>query len=59
MNRMNNFLNLFVTILLFASGWGICYLQAKDMHSFWTLGIIPVFIMMILWGIKIQSDYKN
>jgi hypothetical protein len=58
---MKNFINVLVILILtgFAIGttW-VCYHNTNEKAE-WGLLYIPIFIFMIVWGIKLDEDYKN
>ena len=56
---MKHFINIFVTLILTGFAVGISYLQLMTPDGAWCLLFIPLIVMMILWGVKLDNDYKN
>jgi hypothetical protein len=53
---MKHFINLLVTLILTFFAIGIAYLQVTY-FQFWFLLYLPLIIMMVLWGLKLDKDY--
>ena len=57
---MKHFLNVFVLVILtsFAYGIGFLVMSVNRGVNNWGLAYMPLFILFIMWGIKIREDYE-
>lgn len=55
---MKHILNLLIFLALVFFAIGIASLQKAEPDSVWFLAYIPWIILAILWGFKINEDYK-
>lgn len=56
---MKHILNLLIFLALVFFAIGIASLQKAEPDSAWFFAFIPWFILAILWGVKINGDYKD
>jgi len=59
---MKHFINILVILILTGFAVGIAWLQyhtTKDSPFWWWLLYIPLLILMIAWGNKLNEDYKD
>ena len=57
---MKHFLNIFVLLILtsFAYAIGFLVINVRAGVNNWGLAYMPLFVLFILWGIKINKDYE-
>lgn len=55
---MKHLINILVILILTGFAIGIAYLQVKDRESAWFIAFMPVTVMMLCWGNKLNDDYK-
>lgn len=56
---MKHFINILGLLILTFFAVGVTYLQSAAMKASWGLLYIPLFIFFLMWGIKLNDDYKN
>jgi hypothetical protein len=56
---MKHFINVLVILILTGFAVGIAYLQVTHPKDVWSLAYIPLCVFMLLWGFKLESDYKD
>jgi hypothetical protein len=56
---MKHFINILVILILTGFVIGVAYLQAIHPKDVWFLAYIPLCMFMLLWGFKLESDYKD
>ena len=56
---MKDFLNVFVILILTGFTVGIAYIQLIDAKTPWSLLYVPDIVFLLMWGIKINDDYKH
>jgi len=56
---MKDFINFFLIIILAGFAVGIAYMirTSPDSKNVWGVLYIPLFILMIMLGIKLREDY--
>jgi len=59
MKAMKHLINLLVILILTGFTVGLTYVTIEygSSQSPWAILYLPIFIMMICWGIKITNDY--
>jgi hypothetical protein len=57
---MKNFLNIFVLLILtsFAYAIGFLVMNVNGGFNNWGIAYFPLFVLFILWGIKIDKGYE-
>jgi uncharacterized membrane protein YccC len=56
---MKHIINLLVILILTGFAVGIAYLQVLHPKDVWFLAYIPLCGFMLLWGLKLDGDYKD
>jgi len=56
---MKHFINILGLLILVFFAVGVTYVQLLDMKYLWHLLYLPIFVLLLLWGIKITDDYRN
>lgn len=56
---MKHFINILVILILTGFVVGIAYLQVTHPKDVWSLGYIPLCVFMVLWGFKLDGDYRD
>ena len=57
--KPGTFFDLIATLFLILSCIAIGYLQYIQPNSVWAVGFGPLFILIILWGIRLADKYWN
>ena len=55
---MKHFINILVILILTGFTVGVTFLQVNYGEA-WFISYIPLIVMMFVWGIKLDNDYKN
>jgi hypothetical protein len=56
---MKHIINLLVLLILTGFAIGVAYLQVSNPGDVWFIAYLPLTIMMVMWGFKLESDYKD
>lgn len=54
---MKHFINILIILILTGFAVGTAIIQFNDMQNPWSILFLPIFVMMISWGVKIKDDY--
>lgn len=56
--NMKDFINILVTFIITGFTVGLTYVQMVQSGTLWGILYLPLFVIMIAWGIKLDKDYK-
>lgn len=55
--RMRDFINILLILILTGFAVGITYLQWLDLRTSWSLLYLPLFVFIIMLGVKLNNNY--
>ena len=56
---MKHFINILGLLILTFFAVGVTYLQSAAIKAPWGVLYIPLFIFFLMWGAKLNNDYKE
>jgi hypothetical protein len=56
---MKHFINILGLLILVFFSIGVAYLQTSNVEQVWGMLYLPICLFILLWGIKIDNNYKN